>query len=98
MEVPPQFTINYEAHLSQIGRIKQILEGKEVLEQIEKQEVGEILFNIFLNYDQNYAPKVTGMLLEIPAPTLMTVISTPHELQNLFSQALAMLRQQEGQA
>lgn len=79
-------------------RIKEILEGKEALEQTEKQEVGEILFNIFLRYEQNYAPKVTGMLLEIPAPTLMTVINTPQELQNLFQQAIAMLRQQEGQA
>ena len=69
-----------------------------MLEQTDKQEVGEILFNIFLRYEQNYAPKVIGMLLEIPAPTLMSVITNPSELQNLFQQAIAMLRQQEGQA
>ena len=69
-----------------------------MLEQTDKQEVGEILFNIFLRYEQSYAPKVTGMLLEIPAPTLMSVITNPSELQNLFQQAIAMLRQQEGQA
>lgn len=98
MEAQGSLTIEYQAHIPEITRIQQILEGKEALEQSEKQEVGEILFNIFLRYEQNYAPKVTGMLLEIPAPTLLTVISTPSELQNLFGQAIAMLRQQDQQA
>ena len=94
---PATIKIEYEAHLPQLTRIKKILEGKEVLEETEKQEVGEILYYIILRYEQKYAPKVTGMLLDLPAPTLLAAINTPEELQDLFQEAIVMLRQQEGQ-
>ena len=55
--------IDFTRHRDQIMSINDILGDKAELEAGEKQQVGEILYNIFLVYDANYAPKVTGMLL-----------------------------------
>ena len=68
-----------------IQKIKEIIGDSTVLSHPQQQEVGEQLYNIFINYEKEYTPKAIGMLLEIDAPTLKNVVENPLELKELFT-------------
>ena len=86
MQLAPSlnFDIDFLQHQSKIQKINEIIGDSTVLSPAQKQEVGEQLYNIFINYEKEYTPKVTGMLLEIDPATLKKVVENPTELKGLF--------------
>ena len=78
------FNIDFKKHKSKIQRINEIIGDSQVLSPAQKQEVGEQLYNIFIDYEKEYTPKVTGMLLEIDPSTLKKVVENQIELKGLF--------------
>jgi polyadenylate-binding protein len=57
----------------------------------QKRVLGERLYPLIVQICPDYASKVTGMLLEMEVPEILTLIESPYERENKIKEALAVL-------
>ncbi|XP_016930962.4 E3 ubiquitin-protein ligase hyd [Drosophila suzukii] len=58
---------------------------------VHLQQIGERLYPKIHSINQTHAPKITGMLLEIPTPQLLSVISSDETLRQKVNEAIEII-------
>ena len=58
---------------------------------MELQELGEVIYGAATMVEPNLAPKITGMLLDLPKTDVCSIISDATMLLNRIDEAMAVL-------